>query len=91
MNTSKTVVGIDIAKRVFQLHWLDPETGEIVSRQLKREQFLAHFANRAPCLIGMEACGGAQHWASGSFALSIAITFQLLMRKRLVNDGPGTA
>ena len=63
MNTSKTVVGIDIAKRVFQLHWLDPETGEIVSRQLKREQFLAHFANRAPCLIGMEACGGAQHWA----------------------------
>lgn len=63
MNTSKTVVGIDIAKRVFQLHWLDPETGEIVSRQLKREQFLAHFADRAPCLIGMEACGGAQHWA----------------------------
>lgn len=63
MNTSKTVVGIDIAKRVFQLHWLDPETGEIVSRPLKREQFLEHFANRAPCLIGMEACGGAQHWA----------------------------
>lgn len=58
-----TVVGIDIAKRVFQLHWVDIETGEIVSLQLKREKFLAHFANRQPCLIGMEACGGSQHWA----------------------------
>ena len=58
-----TVVGIDIAKRVFQLHWVDIKTGEIVSLQLKREKFLEHFANRQPCLIGMEACGGAQHWA----------------------------
>ena len=63
MNVSKTVVGIDIAKRVFQLHWIDQETGEIVSLQLKREKFLEHFANRASCLIGMEACGGSQHWA----------------------------
>lgn len=63
MNGSKNVVGVDIAKRVFQLHWIDAETGEIVSVQLKREKFLEHFANRAQCLIGMEACGGAQHWA----------------------------
>jgi transposase len=63
MNSSKNVVGIDIAKRVFQLHSIDMETGEIVSLQLKREQFLEHFANRQACLIGMEACGGAQHWA----------------------------
>ena len=58
-----TVAGVDIAKRVFQLHWVDMETGEIVSLQLKREKFLEHIANRAPCLIGMEACGRAQHWA----------------------------
>lgn len=58
-----TVVGVDVAKRVFQLHWVEPETGEIVSKQIKRTGFLEHFANRAPCLIGMEACGGAQHWA----------------------------
>jgi transposase len=57
------VVGVDIAKRVFQLHWGEADTGEIVSVQLKRERFLEHFANRAPCLIGMEACGGSQHWA----------------------------
>jgi transposase len=63
MNASKTVVGVDTAKRVFQLHWIDQETGEIVSLQLKRDKFLEHFANRAPCLVGMEACGGSQHWA----------------------------
>jgi len=58
-----TVVGVDIAKHVFQLYWVERETGEIVNLSLKRERFLAHFANRAPCLIGMEAGGGSQHWA----------------------------
>jgi transposase len=57
------VVGVDVAKRVFQVHWVEADTGEIVSVQLKREKFLERFANRAPCVIGMEACGGAQHWA----------------------------
>ena len=57
------VVGVDIAKRVFQLHWVEPQAGEIVALQLKREKFLEHFANRSKCLIGMEACGGSQHWA----------------------------
>jgi transposase len=56
------VVGVDIAKRVFQVHWVE-ETGEVKSVQLKRERFLEHFANRAACVIGMEACGGSQHWA----------------------------
>ena len=60
---NRIVVGVDIAKRVFQLHWVEPQTGEIVALQLKREKFLEHFANRANCLIGMEACGGSQHWA----------------------------
>lgn len=73
MNGSKEVVGVDIAKRVFQLHWIEQESGEIVSVQLKREKFLEHFANRAPCLIGMEACGGAQHWARRLVALGHAV------------------
>jgi transposase len=58
-----TPVGIDIAKSVFQVHFVDQETGEIVNKPIKRAKFLEHFANRAPCLIGMEACGGAHHWA----------------------------
>ena len=63
MKTSRTVVGVDTAKRVFQLYWVELETGEIMGLKLTREKFLEHFANRAPCLIGMEACGGSQHWA----------------------------
>ena len=63
MKTNRTVVGVDTAKRVFQLYWLDMETGEIVDLKLSRAKFLEHFANRAPCLVAMEACGGSQHWA----------------------------
>jgi transposase len=69
MNASKSVVGIDIAKRVFQLYWIDMETGEVSNLQLKREKFLEHFANRQACLIGMEACGGSHHWARKLTAL----------------------
>jgi len=58
-----TPVGIDLAKNVFQVHYVDVQTGEIVSKQIKRAKFLEFFANRPQCLIGMEACGGAHHWA----------------------------
>ena len=57
------VVGLDIAKLVFQMHTVDMATGEIVNVQIKRAKVLEHFANRAPCLVGIEACGGAHHWA----------------------------
>lgn len=61
--TPKAIVGVDTAKSVFQLYTVDQETGEVINKQLKRAQFLQWFANRAPCLVGMEACGGSQHWA----------------------------
>lgn len=61
--TTKTFVGVDVAKLVFQVHLVDQETGEVISKQIKRSKFLEFFVNRAPCLIGMESCGGAQHWA----------------------------
>jgi transposase len=57
------VIGLDIAKHVFQLHSVDMGTGEIVNVQIKRAQVLEHFVNRAACLIAIEACGGAHHWA----------------------------
>lgn len=59
----RQVVGLDIAKSVFQLHTVDMCSGEIINTQLKRAKVLAYFANKAPCLIGIEACGGAHHWA----------------------------
>jgi len=65
----RQVIGLDIAKNVFQLHSVDMSTGEIVNLQLRRAKVLEHFANRAPCLIGIEACGGAHHWARQLTAL----------------------
>jgi transposase len=58
-----TPVGIDLAKNVVQVHYVDEQPGEIVSKQIRRAKFLEHFANRRPCLIEMEACGGAHPWA----------------------------
>jgi transposase len=68
-----TAVGIDIAKNIFQVHHVDEETGEIVSKPIKRAKFQAYFANRAPCLIGMEACGRAHHWARQLMALGYQV------------------
>lgn len=58
-----TPVGVDIAKHLIQVHFIDADTGEVVDKQLRSRNFLEYFSNRKPCLIGMEACGGSQHRA----------------------------
>src|SRR5664280_2315775 len=58
-----TTVGIDLAKLVFQVHGVDARGKAVLRKQLKRSQVSAFFAQLAPCLIGMEACGGAHFWA----------------------------
>ena len=58
-----TTIGIDLAKNVFQVHGVDERGKTVLKKQLKREQMAPFFANLVPCLIGMEACGGSQHWA----------------------------
>ncbi|WP_208952466.1 IS110 family transposase [Rahnella sp. ChDrAdgB13] len=58
-----TPVGVDIAKHLIQVHFIDEHSGEVVDKQIRSEDFLVFFSNREPCLIGMEACGGSQHWA----------------------------
>jgi len=63
------VVGVDLAKNVFQAYWVEPGTGEIKNVQIKRAKFREQFVNLAPCIVGMEACGGAQHWARELAAL----------------------
>ena len=57
------VFGLDIAKHVFQEHTVDMGTGEISNIQLRRAAVVEHFANKVPCLIAIEACGGAHHWS----------------------------
>lgn len=56
------VVGMDIAKSVFQLHTVDMDTGELQDKRLTREKVLAYLSNRQPCVVAMEACGAAHHW-----------------------------
>jgi transposase len=58
-----TTFGLDLAKRVMQLHWVDVETGEICRRQLKRAQVVEFFAKREASIVAMEACGSAHYWA----------------------------
>ncbi len=61
MNTKR--VGIDIAKQVFQVHGVDYQDKVVLRKQLRRSQMLSFFATLPPCLIGIEACGGAHYWA----------------------------
>jgi transposase len=59
----RTTIGLDIAKRVFQLHSVDPNTGEITQQTLKRSQVLRRFANLPVSVVAMEACGSSHYWA----------------------------
>lgn len=58
-----TTIGIDLAKNVFQVHGVNERGQVVLKKQLKRSQVMAFFANLPQCLIGMEACGSAHHWA----------------------------
>ena len=58
-----STVGLDIAKNVVQVHGVDEKGKVFVRRQLRRGQVLKYFAKLPPCLIGMEACATAHHWA----------------------------
>jgi len=60
---NRTVIGMDIAKDVFQLHSVDVRTGEIERHKLRRSQVMEFFVNRAPAQVAIEACGGAHWWA----------------------------
>lgn len=64
-----TTVGIDLAKNVFQIHAVDKFGKTVLRKQLKRAHLLEFFVNLEPCLIGMEACSGAHHWARNLTAL----------------------
>lgn len=58
-----TTVGLDLAKNVLQVHGVNAHGRAVLRKQLRRDQVAAFFANLPACLIGMEACGSAHHWA----------------------------
>ena len=64
-----TTMGIDLAKNVFQLHGVHAANKIVLRKALRRSQVLPFFEDMAPCLIGMEACSSAHHWARELIAL----------------------
>jgi transposase len=58
-----TTIGLDLAKRVFQVHGVDGSGRVVVRRQVRRGQVVSFFARLPRCLVGLEACGSAHHWA----------------------------
>src|SRR5487761_2529522 len=64
-----TTIGLDLAKSVFQVHAVDEMGSVVMRKQLRRSQVLAFFTEIPPCLIGLEACATAHHWARELIAL----------------------
>jgi transposase len=58
-----TTVGLDLAKRVFQVHGADAKGRPVLQKKLRREEVLSFFAKLPPCVVGMEACASSHHWA----------------------------
>lgn len=57
------VLGIDLAKDIFQIHGTDEKGTGILRKRLSRSKLIEYMATMTPCLVGIEACGGAHYWA----------------------------
>jgi transposase len=55
-------VGLDLAKNVFRAHGADGAGDVVLRKKLRREQVLRFFGSLPPCIVAMEACGGAHFW-----------------------------
>ena len=87
-----TTIGIDLAKSVFSIHGVDGRGKCVLKRQVQREQVLEAMGKLEPCLVGMEACSGAHHFARelrklGHDARIMAPQFVAPYRKSQKNDG----
>jgi len=58
-----TIVGVDVAKNVFQLHGAATDGSVVFRKKLSRLQFARFMAELPRCLVAMEACASAHHWA----------------------------
>ena len=58
-----SIIGLDLAKNVFQAHGATADSSVVFRRKLSRAQLLKFFSVQAPCLVAMEACASAHYWA----------------------------
>jgi transposase len=66
-------IGLDLAKNVFQVHGVDADGHVVLRRKLRRSEVLPFFEALPACLVGMEACATAHHWARALSALGHAV------------------
>ena len=57
-----TIIGIDLAKRSFQLHGARADGSVAFRKKLSRDRLLAFVASHSPCIVAMEACASSHHW-----------------------------
>jgi transposase len=62
-------IGMDTSKSVFQLHGVNAAEQPVLRRKLRRGEMVKFFEKLAPTVVGIEACGGAHHWARALGAL----------------------
>lgn len=87
-----TTVGIDLAKNVFSMHGIDEHGRAVLRRTVSRSKLMEVMAGIGPCLVGVEACSGAHHWARelgklGHTVRIMAPRFVAPYRKSGKNDG----
>ena len=87
-----TTVGVDLAKSVFAVHGVDGMGRPVLRKTVRRQRLMELIAGLPPCLIGMEACGGAQEWArrfeaSGHRVGIMMARFVVPYRTSSKNDG----
>jgi len=86
-----SIIGLDIAKHVFQAHGVDALGHAVLRKKISRAKLLPYFAAQPPCRVVLEACGGAHHWAReliklGHHAQLIAPAYVKPFVKRQKND-----
>src|SRR5215831_4358687 len=62
-STMPTIIGLDLAKQVFQVHGVDDVGTMVLRKRLRRSEVTRFLAALSPCLVGIEACGSGDHWA----------------------------
>src|SRR5579863_7324359 len=81
--SSIVTVGLDLAKTVFQIHAIGFDGTVLARRKLRRREVIGFFTKLSPCLVGMEACASAHHWARELNALGREV--------RLIPPNPGAS
>src|ERR1700692_212055 len=87
-----SMIGLDLAKNVFQVHGVDASGSVVVLRELRRGAVEKFFAPLPPCTVGIEACGSAHHWARviGRYGHEVRLmpaSYVTPFVKRKKNDG----